>query len=385
MSDMQNIPASEMVADDFLASIGPQNMVYFLCNVRDADAQLLLLPEDPATHQRQAIIVDAGKSDKIPWLIDDLAAQGLLPDTPDPDDDEHYPAPDGSIPLVIATHPHADHIRGMPDVLCDYRHRITEFWDPGYYLPIASYISMMGEIERNPHLLYSQPTSGCRKWIGDTVITVMSPSIQLKNRFDTYGTDINDSSLSVRVEFPASRVVQRNEDRELVSDPATMSLMLGADAQTLSWSYLLTEFPYLPHSDTTAAQAIKAAVGGDLLNADVMKVSHHCSKRGVNLELMERVSPRVTLVSSVRGRGSHKFPHAVAQNIIREALDPVAKKDRSHKEDWELGIFYTSDKDTNDTDLGSIALVLTTTRIAMWRFCDKGDNRIRFANAKRLS
>ena len=102
MSVMHKIPASELVDDDFVASIRPQNMVYFLCNVGDGDAQLLLLPEDPDTGVHQAIIIDAGRVDKIPWLIADLVSQGLLPAAPDPDDDEHYPVPDGSIPLAIA-------------------------------------------------------------------------------------------------------------------------------------------------------------------------------------------------------------------------------------------------------------------------------------------
>jgi hypothetical protein len=385
MSVMHKIPTIELVDDDFVASIRPQNMVYFLCNVGDGDAQLLLLPEDPDTGVRQAIIIDAGKVDKIPWLIVDLVSQDLLPVAPDPNDDGHYPVPDGSIPLAIATHPHGDHIAGMQELLRDFRHRITEFWDPGYYHPTASYLDMMAEVERNPHLLYAQPTSGYRKWIGDVVLTVMSPAIQLKNRFDTYGTDINDSSISVRMEYPAARVIERGEERELIDDPTSMSLMLGADTQTLSWSYLLTDFPYLPDSSTAAAKAIKAATGGDLLRSDVMKISHHCSKRGVNLELVERIDPRVTLVSSVAGGGKHKFPHEVSQEIIREALDPVAKSGRAHKKDWELGIFYTSDQDDNGTALGSIALVLSASRITMWRFGDNSSARLRFGNARRMS
>jgi hypothetical protein len=384
MSVMHKIPANELVADDFVASIGPQNIVYFLCNVGDGDAQLLLLPGDAETGVRQAIIIDAGQVDKIPWLIDDLVLEGLLPGRPDLDDDEEYPVPDGSIPLVIATHPHSDHIAGMEKLLHGCRDRITEFWDPGYYLPSASYLNMMAEVERNPYLLYTQPTSGCPKWIGDVALTVMSPAIQLKNRFDTYGTDINDSSISVRVEYPAARVVKRGDERELIDDPTTMSLMLGADAQTLSWSYLLTDFPYLADSSTAAAKAIKGATGSDLLKSDVMKISHHCSKRGVNLELMERIDPRVTLVSSVAGGGKYRFPHEVSQEIIREALEPVAKSGNAHRKDWELGIFYTSDQDDNDTALGSVALVLSSSKITLWRFGDDSSARLHFGNARRM-
>ncbi|MCD4706538.1 MAG: hypothetical protein K8S62_02230 [Candidatus Sabulitectum sp.] len=383
MSKMHNIPKGEFLSGDFVASIKPENMVYFLCNVGDGDAQLILLPENPVNGKRQAIIVDAARKDKLPWLIDDLETGNLLPQATRPAEDE-YPDPDYSIPLVIGTHPHRDHILGMEHLLHSNRHRIAEYWDPGYYMPTPSYLKVMAEVEKNPFLQYAQPASGFRKWIGDAVLTVMAPSIQLRNRFDTYGTSINDSSISVRIEFPASRVVQRDEGRSLLKSPETMSLLLGADSQTLSWSYLVTEFPNLPPSDSDATRAIKAARGKDLLRSDVMKVSHHCSKRGVNLELMERVAPRVTLVSSVGGGGQHSFPHSVAQEIIREALDPVAKSGKSHKKDWELGIFFTSDRDTDDIELGSIALVLGTRGIKMWRFGDSSGNRIDFGKGRRM-
>ncbi|MCK5131478.1 MAG: hypothetical protein KAR40_04935 [Candidatus Sabulitectum sp.] len=383
MPKMHSIPSDLFPIGDFVASIKPENMVYFLCNVGDGDAQLILLPENPVNGKRQAIIVDAARKDKLPWLIDDLEASSLLPPAIKPDEDK-YPDPDTSIPLVIGTHPHRDHILGMEYLLHSNRHRISEYWDPGYYLPTSSYLKVMAEVERNPYLQYAQPASGFRKWIGDAVLTVMAPSIQLRNRFDTYGTNINDSSISLRIEFPASRVVQRDGGRSLIENPETMSLLLGADSQTLSWSYLLTDFPYLSASGSEAAKAIKAARGKDLLNSDIMKVSHHCSKRGVNLELMERVSPRVTLISSVGGGGQHSFPHGVAQEIIREALDPVAKSGKAHKKDWELGIFFTSDRDTNDIELGSIALVLGTRGIRMWRFEDSKDDRIDFGKGRRM-
>jgi hypothetical protein len=36
-------------------------------------------------------------------------------------------------------------------------------------------------------------------------------------------------------------------------------MVLGADAQTLSWSYVLVDFPRLKKSETPAARAIAAA------------------------------------------------------------------------------------------------------------------------------
>jgi glyoxylase-like metal-dependent hydrolase (beta-lactamase superfamily II) len=114
----------------------------------------------PDSEQRQAIVVDAAITSKAPWLIGDLVASELLPATPGPGSNDGYPEADATIPLVIATHPHRDHILGMQGLLHSFRHRITEFWDPGYYLPTASYLEAMNEVERNPRLFYSQPATG---------------------------------------------------------------------------------------------------------------------------------------------------------------------------------------------------------------------------------
>ena len=393
MAQPAPIPANLHQAGDFPGDIGPDDMVYFLCNVGDGDAhklvaikrihaQLVLLPADDQG-ERRAIVVDAGRTGKIPDLIDELVNANLLPASPAPVG--AAPQPDDTIPLVVATHPHADHIRGMAHLLQTNGHRVSELWDSGYWHTIGAYHNMMGEIEQLPYLRYSQPTSGYRKWIGNACVTVLSPSIHLRNRFDTYGTKINDASISVRIETPATRVIQRNDQRELVNAPNTVSVVLGADAQTLSWSYVLTDFPYLPSSGSAAAQAIRAATGRDLLRGDVFKVSHHASKHGVNLELVERIHPYYTLISSVASGGMYNFPHTVAQEVIREALEARASSGNPHSPDWDLHIFHTSDVDDDaaGTRLGSMGAILRPGRRRLWRFGDDRGDPIQFAGARR--
>jgi hypothetical protein len=342
-----------------------------------------LLPEQTATQTgaplRRAIIVDSASPTKIPRLIRELLTAGLLPVQPG------NPARpiDGTIALVVATHPHRDHIGGMSQLLSGFSGAIAEVWEPGYYHPAPDYTDMMKAIEDQPSLLYAQPTSGLRRWIGNVAVTVLTPSIQLRNRFDTYGVEINNSSISLRVEFPATRVVQRDDDRSLLHNPNTHSLILGADAQTLSWSYADTDFPVLAASSSAAAKAIRAATGSDPLRSQVLKVSHHASKHGVNLELVERINPALTLVSSVAGGGSYRFPHTVAQELIREAIDPTTTSGNPHPQDWELGIFYTSDTTTTGTRLGSFAVVIGPTQRTTWRMLDTTTGAIDLSTATR--
>ena len=289
------IPVNRLTAqgaESFVASIQPTDLIYFVCNVGDGDAQLLVLPEETRSggqRLRRWVVVDAAVRNKIPTLIrataDELVGAG-------------FSFTEGTIPLVIASHPHLDHIGGLAEVLDEFGDAVSEFWDPGYYHTVGVYHSMMTAVEQRPAMLYAQPTSGLRRWIGNVAIAVLSPSIQLRNRFDTYGVEVNDSSISIKVEYPAARAQERDKGRNLVRR-RSQSLILGADAQTLSWSYVLTDYPYLAGSPSDAAKAIGGATGSDPLKGHVLKVSHHGSKHGVNLELVERIRPDLTLVSKI--------------------------------------------------------------------------------------
>jgi hypothetical protein len=152
---------------------------------------------------------------------------------------------------------------------------------------------------------------------------------------------------------------------------------------------VLTDFPFLAASGSAVAKALGAAGGDwDTLSADVLKISHHGSKHGVNLELVERIAPHYTLISSTAGGSKYNFPHTVTQELIREALDPIASTSKSHPPDCELGIFYTCDTDDTGVACGSIAAVMgpgktPRGRCKLWRFYDAIDDDVKFVNARR--
>ena len=370
------LPAGRLVAGDFLAATAGADIVYFLCNVGDADAQLLLLPAAPGSGFRRVVVVDAGRVGKLPSLLNDLIGAGLVAH-------DGHPEAAGSIALVVATHPHDDHMGGLPEFLDAFRgDRIAEFWDPGYWHTIDAFHDTMRAIATQSQIVYAQPTSGFRRWIGSAAITVLSPSVQLRNRFDTYGTELNDASISLRIEAPAIRVIRDDGGQRMIR-PTSSRLVLGADAQTLSWSYVLTEFPYLAASTTAPARLLDVGSGSDVLRADVLKVSHHGSKHGVNLELVERMLPDLTLISSAPNSG-HGFPHDVAQAVIREALEATTSG-QSRSTDAGLSILYTADTDDSapTVPLGSIGVILKGGVQSVWRFGDTPGRKINLAKGRR--
>ena len=378
MAAPKAIPVGRLTAGNFVAECTPDRLVYFLVNVGDGDTQLILLPEHEGV--RSLLVVDVATTHKLPALIAALQAQAVL-------------GADPRIALVVATHPHNDHIGGMPELLNTYFAGITEFWDSGFYYTTQSYFDMMAAIDTHA-IPYAQPTSGMTRWVGNVKIEALSPSIRLRNSFDTYGVDPNNASIVLRLEFPAAWVVAKTDDggtkREYVRlQGKTQRLILGGDAQTRAWGNVIEDFPELVKNPSPAFDALRMALGDDALHAQVFKVSHHGSKHGVNLELIERIAPGISLVSSVAQGGEYNFPHLLAQEALREGVQPVASQivpDR--KDDCDLGIHYTSVLDDADPaqPLGTIGVIVPPTgRPQVWRFGDTPRDTIALDQARQFA
>jgi hypothetical protein len=374
MARPKPLPAARLSAGNFLAESASADLVYFLCNVGDADAQLVLLPPDPVTKFRQAIVVDAGAKDKLPGLITDLIGEGVMADD-GPD------APRLDRPRRCDPSPRRPRRRPRP------AHR------PVQRVPPDQRVLGPGLLAHDPGLPRrdgrDRPAGPHRVRPADERLPPLDRPldrghrpvavVQLRNRFDTYGTDINDASVSLRIEAPATRVTRDPQGHRIVR-PRSSRLVLGADAQTLSWSFVLSDFPYLAVPVSEQGRLLDIGSGVDALRADVLKVSHHGSKHGVNLELVERMAPALTLVSSVPGPGKYGFPHTVAQELIREALQATAGSNTAvtRSDDADLNLFYTADTDDGSPGrpLGTIGVTLTKGKWTMWRFGDRVDQPV---------
>lgn len=376
------------------ATADPTALVYFLVNVGDGDTQLVLLPPDSKDGARRLVIVDVATAGKLPELVASLHEAGLLTEAP---------GTAGQIRLLVATHPHMDHIGGMADLLKTYNRPadggqgcIDQFWEPGYFFTSPTFHTMMRQLEASPWIRRLQPTAGTTCYLDSLKITVLGPGVGLRTRFDTYGVEINDSSITLMLEYPATRVYTEPDpvdpgrrNRRSVRDESRR-LLLGGDAQFTSWAQATTDFPDMKQQDPVLAKELRTAVGRDYLAADVFKMSHHGSKHGITLELMERVGAEYVLASCTVGGGKYHFPHALAMDAAREARQATTSNGAPRRSDHDLGIHVTGAQlsDAAASPLGSLALLVPRSSrapIRLFRMMDRPESPIDLAQAREVT
>jgi beta-lactamase superfamily II metal-dependent hydrolase len=366
MTRIPPVASSRLHAEDFVRTTDADDLLYFALNVGDGDTQLLVLPE-ARDRQRRVVVVDVADHRKLDRLLSSLADSGLVTRQGD------------RISLVVATHPHNDHIRGMPAFLGLHAEEIREFWDPGFLAETSAFNEMMVALEELS-IRRRRPTAGYVAVIDNVRVTVLTPNVRLRQLFVTHGVDENNSSLTLRVEFPAARVTRTGGGPRLIDARQTSSLILGADAQFEAWAHATVDFPELRARGDARRKAMKALLDPDVLRAQVFKVPHHGSKHGVSLELAERMRAEISVVSCIDGPTRHEFPHEIARASLREARGSGMAMPPG---DDELGIHYTGGADTFGRPLGTICVRMRRGLREVWRFCDGRDDDVELHRAVR--
>ncbi len=264
-----------------------------ILNVGDGDAIVIELPE--MNGERGHIVVDSFLGWKTVNYLNTLGAKVLK--------------------LVVATHPHRDHILGLKKVMEDFDGPVEQFWDSGfrhtssYWYKLIEYI-----LGHQQDTIFIRPTSGLSTVMNGVEITVLSPSINLRNRYDTYGININNSSIVLRLTYKEQVVI------------------LAADAQFESWAKITEEFPHMEKT-LDPFQHIQVDEGYYPLDCYFLKVAHHGSKHGTALEAIEKLKPNWAAISC-GNPSTHDFPHKLSKDILKEVKTKIL-------ETWKGSIVFT--------------------------------------------
>ncbi len=218
------------------------------------------------------------------------------------------------IDFACVTHPHNDHYGGLGRFMAVFAPKVTAFWDCGFRTNSIEYnAALANHVIANPNITFVRLGSGSEFEFGAVRISVLAPSVDMRNRFDTFGVGKNDASIVLRIKLRRSYVI------------------LAADAEFATWGKLTEEFPRrstisfvddalgLAERDDTAEQ----------LGCSLLKMSHHGSKNGTSLEYLVRLDPEHIVFTAGSqawyqanlANWANKFPHPLSTATI-EVLDP---------------------------------------------------------------
>lgn len=208
-------------------------------DVGQGDAALIVTPE------RRSILIDAGPSAQ-------AIARALARERID------------TLDLVIATHNHADHIGGMPEVLA--RTAVRFYLDGGVPHTTQIYRDVLAAVEREPGLQYLQATPR-RISIGSVHVHIIPPPQP--------GSSLNNNSVGVMVELGEFK-----------------ALLTGDSEEELLAAWLKSDI---------------------VRPVQVLKVAHHGSENGTTREWALAMRPKAALISvGARNSFGHPSPRAEA-------------------------------------------------------------------------
>lgn len=236
--------------------ISDKLVVRFL-DVGQGDAELIQFPDG------ETILIDSG--DRGSPTVELLRKYGVK-----------------QIDLIIATHPHSDHIGEMRNVLSAFN--VQEFWDSGFNHPTRMYGDMLEAI-RDSGIKFGTPKRGDSRKFGEALLEVLNPSDELPDN------NPNNASLVVRLTYGAKR------------------LLFGGDAE-------------MYEGTKPSAWGQMIATEKDNLRADLLKAAHHGSSNGTTREVLDVVNPAIVTISCASGNDYH-HPHPKVMGMLDRARDQI--------------------------------------------------------------
>lgn len=232
--------------------------VYFL-NIGQGDASYIKTPSG------QDILIDGGPDNSVLNELGKVMAFG-----------------DHEINLVILTHPHADHVTGLLEVLD--RYKVDEVWETGVEYPSATYDSWKAEI-KNKNISDKKVTAGDEKNFGEVKITILYPFTSLENRNID---NLNNASIVNRLDYKK------------------FSVLFTGDAEKDIQQKLLDKNIYVT----------------------VLKVAHHGSNNGLSEDLLKVVRPAIAVIE-VGKDNKYGHPAASTINLLKQYAVRIFRTDEN--------------------------------------------------------
>jgi competence protein ComEC len=265
--------------------------VYFL-DVGQGDSTLFVV-------DGKTILIDAGEADMGDRVVSDLRKLGVT-----------------RIDLLVATHPHSDHIGGMQKVLAAFS--VGQVLDAGLPHPSPIYEHFLETIDRK-NIPYRVAEQGQTIDVDTALrVFVLSPPAQ------HIGDDLNSNSLVLRISY------------------GTIDFLMTGDLGGEGEDGLIRS--------------------GYTLDAEILKVGHHGSASSTSPAFLERVRPEMGVIF-VGEDNPYGHPHQETLDLLKESGVTVYRTDRDGTVVVRTdGLSYSVKTQTKDSGIWNIS---TTREITM--------------------
>lgn len=210
---------------------------FYAFYVGQGDSSLFILPDG------KTILIDAGPEDAGKKLVKELKKLGVK-----------------KIDLLVATHPHSDHIGGMRRIISNFQ--IGKIWDSGFISNSPLQKNFYSTIQ-NKEIPFGRPKRGHSEKMGDVLVQVLAPA----------------------------RLI-RGTKRDANNNCLVMNIKYGS-----------TDFLMLADMEREQRSTVSP-----LPRAAVLKASHHGSSNGTDMSLLKEVRPYFIILSYGRNN-SYGYPH----------------------------------------------------------------------------
>ncbi|MBI4851357.1 MAG: MBL fold metallo-hydrolase [Acidobacteria bacterium] len=218
--------------DDSSKTLGDKQLQVHMLDIGQGDSLLIITPE------KKSILIDAGLVKAAPKVIGALEKNGIE-----------------TIDLVVASHPHADHIGGLPKVLDAVPAK--KFLDSGQEHPTATYEKLLTKVKEK---------------IGKLTVARAGQKFEL------------DSGIKIEVLGPSEPLLEK-----------VSGSVENANSVILMLSY--GEFRMLFTGDSEDETEERLLEKGFNLKAQVLKVAHHGSQYASSKDFLKKVDPEVAIIS----------------------------------------------------------------------------------------
>lgn len=250
-------PSQATEPTELVLTSGPNRLTVHFIDVGQADCALIECNNAFA-------IIDGGNAADGEAVVEYLESRGVQ-----------------RLNLVVGTHPHEDHIGGLPDVLAAYP--ADNIWFSA--IPYTNYtVTNFLNAAKKQNREVQQPQVGQSFHLGGATITVLGP---VRTDYE----DVNDLSLVLMVQYGDIR-------------------------------FLFT-------GDMEREAELDLIENGTDLKADVLKVGHHGSYSSTSYLFLRQVMPTYGVIS-VGAANEYGHPHADPMSRLRDADVTIFRTDNMY-------------------------------------------------------